>query len=283
MKLPSNYNPADILLAGFSWLSGLLVLLCFGYLFADIFSNGYAHLDWQFITTAPENAGRDGGIAPMIISTTILLFFALLFSLPIGIFSAIYLAEYTSYEHRFARLLRYALNTLAAVPSIVMGMFGFAFFVIILQIGFSLLAGALTLAIMILPLLIRNIEDSLRNIPHTYRLNAAALGLSQVRTIFQILLPMAKHGIAMAVVLSVGRAMAETAALLFTAGYVMRMPDSLMDSGRSLSVHIFDLSMNVPGGEKAAYATTIVLLFSILIINAATVLLSNQITRRSPM
>ena len=162
-----------------------------------------------------------------------------------------------------------------------MGMFGFAFFVVTLGMGFSLLAGALTLAVMILPLLIRNIEDSLRAIPQVYRMNAAALGLSRTRTLQQVLLPMAKQGILLALVLATARAMAETAALLFTSGYVMRMPESVMDSGRSLSVHVLDLAMNVPGGETAAYASATVLILMLFLINVLTAVLSRHYFQRS--
>ena len=191
------------------------------------------------------------------------------------------MAEYSNEQHIFTRFIRRSLNIIAGVPSIVMGLFGYAFFVITLQLGFSILSGALTLACMVLPLLIRSIEDSLRAIPQSYRLNAHALGLSQWRILFQILLPIASQCILLAVILSIGRAMAETAALLYTSGYVMRTPDSVMDSGRSLSVHIFDLSMNVPGGEQSAYASALTLIVLLLLINTATSFISRIIVNRS--
>jgi phosphate transport system permease protein len=162
-----------------------------------------------------------------------------------------------------------------------MGMFGYAFFVIALDFGFSILSGALTLACMILPLLIRNIEDSLRNIPDIHRLNASALGLSKFLIIFKILLPMSFQGIVLAIILGIGRAMAETAALLYTSGYVTRMPESIFDSGRSLSVHILDLSMNVPGGEPSAYSSALVLIFLLFSINIFTHWISKKIITSS--
>lgn len=216
----------------------------------------------------------------MLVSTLLLLVLSLTIALPTGICSAIYLSEYAQPQQKLYRVIRHTLNTLAAIPSIVMGMFGFAFFVVVLHMGFSILSGALTLSLMILPLLIRNIEDSLRHIPLIYRQNALALGLSKTRTIFQILLPQVRHSIFSAIILASGRAMAETAALLFTAGYVMRMPDSIMDSGRSLSVHIFDLVVNVPGGEDAAYGSAVVLLCFILLINLLTNSLDKQFKHR---
>ena len=281
IRLPTNHSLPDRLLKISSWFCGLLLLSFFLYLLWDIARHGLPQINLAFFTTEPTNAGRAGGIGPMLISTLLLLLLCLLISLPIGIASAIYLAEYTNEKQWFARLIQNNLNVLASVPSIVMGLFGYAFFVVALGLGFSILAGALTLACMILPLLIRNIEDSLRNIPDEYRINAAALGLSRYRTIFQILLPMAYQGILLAVILSIGRAMAETAALLYTSGYVTRMPESVLDSGRSLSVHIFDLSMNVPGGEQNAYASAFTLVVLLLMINIVTNWLSHKFHKRS--
>lgn len=279
--LPSNHNPADKILKCVSWLCGLLIFSLFTFLFFDILWQGYEKLDINFVLSEPLNAGREGGIAPMLVSTLLLLSLCLAIALPISIACALYLAEYTDENQWFSRFIRRSLSMLASVPSIVMGMFGYAFFVIALNLGFSILSGALTLAAMLLPLLIRNIEDTLRNIPDIHRLNASALGLSKYRTIFQILLPMASQGIFLALVLGIGRAMAETAALLYTSGYVTRMPDTIFDSGRSLSVHIFDLSMNVPGGEKSAYGSALVLVLLLLSINILTHWISRKIQHRS--
>jgi len=279
--LPTNNNAADTLLKIASWISGLFILLFFGYLLFDITINGISRIDLGFFHNTPVNAGRQGGIFPMLISTLWILALCLCIALPIGLATAIYLAEYTNEKQTLTRFIRRSLNIIAGVPSIVMGLFGYAFFVIALQLGFSILSGALTLAFMVLPLLIRSIEDSLRAIPQSYRLNAHALGLSQWRIIFQILLPIASQGILLAVILSIGRAMAETAALLYTSGYVMRTPDSMMDSGRSLSVHIFDLSMNVPGGEQSAYASALVLIVLLLMINIFTAFISQIIVNKS--
>ena len=279
--MPGNHSWPDMLLKITSWLCGLFIILFFGYLLFDIVLNGFSRIDLTFFTNSPLNAGRAGGIAPMLISTLLILVLCLVISLPIGVASAIYLAEYTSEKQWFSRFVRRSLNIIAGVPSIVMGLFGYAFFVIALQLGFSILSGALTLACMVLPLLIRSIEDSLRMIPQGYRDNAHALGLSKWRTVFQILLPMASQGILLAIILSIGRAMAETAALLYTSGYVTRMPESVLDSGRSLSVHIFDLSMNVPGGEQSAYASALTLIILLLMINSMTVFVSRVIKKGS--
>jgi phosphate transport system permease protein len=157
---------------------------------------------------------------------------------------------------------------LAGVPSIVFGLFGNAFFCIYLGLGFSILSGGLTLACMVLPILIRTAEEGLHSAPHDYRLAAAALGMSRSATLVHLLLPAAAPALVAGLMLGIGRAGAETAALIFTSGYVDRMPDSLFDSGRALSVHIYDLSMNVAGGDASAYASALVLIILLLIINS---------------
>jgi len=188
-------------------------------------------------------------------------------SVPLGLGTAILLAEFTPRSSLFGRWVRRSLDVLAGVPSIVFGLFGSAFFCKTLGLGFSILSGGLTLACMVLPMLIRSIEVGFSAVPDEYRLGAAALGFSRSSTLFRLLLPAAMPGLVVGLVLGIGRAMAETAALIFTSGYVDRMPESLLDSGRSLSVHVFDLSMNVPGGTQNAYGSALVLLCLLMIIN----------------
>jgi phosphate transport system permease protein len=166
--------------------------------------------------------------------------------------------------------VRRSLDVLAGVPSIVFGLFGNAFFAITLGFGYSILSGGLTLACMVLPILIRTSEQAIRAVPAEYRYAAAALGMKRATILFRVVLPVATPALAAGVVLSIGRALAETAALIFTSGYVARSPESLFDSGRSLSVHIYDLAMNVPGGGSRAYATACVLVSLLLMINIAT-------------
>ena len=188
-------------------------------------------------------------------------------ALPLALGTAVLLSEFAPYRSRMVRVIRLSLDALAGVPSIIFGIFGNAFFCLFLGLGFSIMAGGLTLACMILPVLIRTIEDSFRSIPNAYRLGGAALGFSKTRTIVKILLPLALPGILVGTLLGIGRALAETAALIFTSGYVDRAPGSLFDSGRSLSIHIFDLAMNISGGDPAAYRSAIVLIVLILLIN----------------
>ncbi|MEO8889925.1 MAG: phosphate ABC transporter permease PstA, partial [Coleofasciculaceae cyanobacterium] len=244
-----------------------LVTAVFLWILIDIIGHGAGQISWAFLTTEPENAGRRGGIGPILVSTMLILGVCMAVSVPIGIGTAILLAEFTS-EGWFASVVRRSLDVLAGVPSIVFGLFGNAFFCKTLGLGFSILSGGLTLACMVLPILIRSTEEGFRAVPRHYRLSAAALGFSRTTTLWQLLLPAAVPGLMVGLVLGMGRAIAETAALIFTSGYVDRMPESLFDSGRSLSIHIFDLSMNVSGGDNNAYASALVLLVLLLLINS---------------
>jgi phosphate transport system permease protein len=263
-KQVSNHLALSTLIV---WSIAIFITAVFCWILGDIIWHGVQQLSWDFLTTEPRNAGREGGIAPILVSTGAILAVCLAVSLPLGVGTAIFLAEFTSTESLFGRLVQRSLNILAGVPSIVFGLFGNAFFSIKLGLGFSILSGGLTLACMVLPILIRSTEEGFRAVPTEYRLGAAALGLSRTTTLWKLLLPAATPGLVVGLVLGIGRAMAETAALIFTSGYVDRMPESLMDSGRSLTVHIFDLSMNVAGGDANAYASALVLLSLLLLVN----------------
>ncbi|MGE3976569.1 MAG: phosphate ABC transporter permease PstA [Nitrospira sp.] len=260
-------NPREWLAFVFVWGAAALVTTVFCWLLGNIAWHGLSHVSWTFLTASPENAGRRGGIGPILVSTSLILGVCLAVSLPIGIGTAVLLAEFTSDQSLFGRMTRRSLDVLAGVPSIVFGLFGNAFFCKTLGLGFSILSGGLTLACMVLPILIRSTEEGFRAVPASYRLSAAALGLSRTTTLIHILLPAAVPGLLVGLVLGVGRAIAETAALIFTSGYVDRMPESLLDSGRTLSIHIFDLSMNVSGGDANAYASALVLVIVLLAIN----------------
>jgi len=260
-------HPREWLAVVLVWGAAGLMTAVFCWLLGDIVWHGLSHVSWMFLTAPPENAGRRGGIGPILVSTSLILGVCLAVSLPIGIGTAVLLAEFTSDQSLFGRMTRRSLDVLAGVPSIVFGLFGNAFFCKTLGLGFSILSGGLTLACMVLPILIRSTEEGFRAVPASYRLSAAALGLSRTTTLVHLLLPAAVPGLSVGLVLGVGRAVAETAALIFTSGYVDRMPESLLDSGRALSIHIFDLSMNVSGGDANAYASALVLVIMLLAIN----------------
>ena len=259
----------DGAIAALVWLAAIAVTAIFGWLLSDLLWHGTGQLSWEFLTHAPENAGREGGIAPILVSTLLILAVCMTVSLPLGLGSAVLLAEFSTNDGRFGRLVRRSLDVLAGVPSIVFGLFGNVFFCQVLGLGFSILSGGLTLACMVLPILIRSTEAGFRAVPQFYRLGAAALGMSRTTTLLQILLPAALPGLMVGFILGIGRAIAETAALIFTSGYVDRMPSSLLDSGRALSIHIYDLSMNVTGGNASAYGSALVLLGLLLLINSS--------------
>jgi len=246
----------------------MIVTGVFVWLLGDIIWHGIGQISWRFLTEAPRNAGRAGGIGPIIVSTLLILAVCIAVAMPLGVGTAVLLAEFTSSDNLFGRLVRRSLDVLAGVPSIVFGLFGNAFFCVYLGMGFSILSGGLTLACMTLPILIRSTEEGFRAVPNEYRMGAAALGMSRTSSLIHLLLPAAAPGLLVGMVLGMGRSIAETAALIFTSGYVDRMPQSLHDSGRSLSIHIFDLSMNVAGGDANAYASALVLIVMLLIVNS---------------
>jgi phosphate transport system permease protein len=262
------------------WSAAGLVAAVFLFLVGDIVLHGVGRLSWEFLTTAPRSAGRAGGIGPILVSTALILGVCMAAALPFGVGTAVLLAEYTRSESVFGRVVRGSLDVLAGVPSIVFGLAGNVFFSKTLGLGFSILAGGLTLACMVLPILIRSTEEGFRSVPPEYRLSAAALGLSRTTTLWRLLLPAAAPGLIVGLVLGIGRAVAETAALIFTSGYVDRMPGSLLDSGRSLSIHIYDLSMNVSGGDGSAYASALVLVGLLLLINGLASWLADHFLRR---
>lgn len=255
--------------AGLAWGGALLIAGVFVWLASDLVLQGWRELDWAFVTEAPREAGRAGGIGPLLVSTGAILAVCLAAAVPLGLATAVALNEYLPAHGRAARWLGRSLDVLNAVPSIVFGLFGYAVFAQWLGLGFSILSGGLTLACMVLPLFVRIVQQSLAGVTRQHRPAAEALAVSQTGWILRLLVPGALPGITAGLILGIGRALAETAALVFTAGYVMRLPGSVFDSGRALSVHIYDLSMNVAGGNAHAAATALVLFMLLLSINAA--------------
>lgn len=265
----SNLQPEELLWSAIIWAVAALVTGVLLWLLSNVFWHGIGQISWEFLTTPPSNAGREGGIAPILVSTALIVGVCLVVSIPISVGTAILLAEFASNSSGLGLLVRLSLDVLAGVPSIVFGLFGNVFFCKTLGIGFSILSGGLTLACMVLPILIRSTQAGFHAVPDDYRRSAAALGISRTAILWELLLPAAMPGVAVGLLLGLGRAIAETAALIFTSGYVDRMPESLFDSGRSLSVHIYDLAMNVSGGEPHAYASALVLIVFLVLINGA--------------
>jgi len=272
----SRRRYGDQVLAVLVWLAAAAIAGFFLWLLADMAIHGLDRLSWDFLTTEPERSGRRGGIAPILVSTLAVLAITLAVAVPLGLATAVWLSEFTRVNSRSAAAIRFSLDVLAGVPSIVYGMFGSAFFCVWMGLGYSLLAGGLTLACMVLPILIRTSEAGLAAVPDDWRQGAAALGLTKWAALRYLLLPAAAPALTAGLMLGIGRALAETAVLLFTSGYVDRMPGSWLDSGRVLAVHIFDLSMNVTGGDKAAYGSALVLLALLLVVNGLAIGVSDR-------
>ncbi len=270
----------DRLLELACWCSAFMVLAIAGWILFDVMGHGFRRVDLNFLLGSPIDAGRQGGIAPILVSTVLILGVCMTVAVPIGVGAAVALSEYGSEGRRATRLIRASLDVLAGIPSIVFGLFGNALFCRALGMGFSIASGGLTLACMALPLVIRSTEEGLRSVPVEYRHAAAALGMSRTSTLVHLLLPAATPGLLVGLVLGIGRALAETAALLFTSGYVSRWPTSIFDSGRTLSVHIYDLSMNVPGGDGNSHASALVLVALLIGINLTASLMANVWLRR---
>jgi phosphate transport system permease protein len=279
-KYPST-NLVDLGVIVIVWGIAIAITAIFLWIVGDVFVQGISQISWEFLTTNPINAGREGGIFPILVSTGLVLVVCLGVALPLGVGTAVLLTEFIPQGTWFSRSVGLSLDILAGAPSIVFGLFGNVFFAKVLGLGFSILSGGLTLACMVLPILIRGTQTGLQSVPQEYRQAASALGIARLGVLKRILLPAAMPGIAVGLLLGIARAIAETAALIFTSGYVTRMPHSLLDSGRTLSIHIYDLAMNVPGGEGNAYATALVLIIILVLINASVFALAMKFQRSS--
>jgi phosphate transport system permease protein len=235
------------------------------FIIAFILAHGLPHITGSFLTQSPENMGRDGGIFPMIVATAIVAGLAVLIAAPIGVATAIYLTEYTR-ESRLTAVIRFGADCLAGIPSIIYGLFGFVFFAISLGLGLSVISGALTLSLMVLPTIIRTSEEAIRAVPYAYREASYGLGSTRWQMVTHVVLRSALPGIATGVVLSIARCIEETAVVMLTVGSALRFPRSLFDSCRTLSVHFYILSREGISMPKA-YATASVLVIAVLGIN----------------
>ncbi|MBF0106195.1 MAG: phosphate ABC transporter permease PstA [Deltaproteobacteria bacterium] len=260
-----------LMLATASAVSALLFVIGF------IMAGGFKHLSWAFLSLPILDMGREGGILPALVGTLLLVFVSVSIAAPLGIASAIYLAEYTR-EGKTTQFIRFGINCLAGVPSIIFGLFGFILFVVILGFGWSILSGGLSLAAMILPTVIRTTEEALRSVPREFRDVAASLGASRWQVVVRAVLPYALPGILTGVILGIGRAIEETAVVIFTAGSAVQMPRSLFDSARSLAVHFYVLAREGVSNENA-YATAAVLIGTILVINTFAYTLMHRLMR----
>ena len=250
---------------GLMWLLTGVTLGVLLFIILFILLRGIPHINWTFLSQSPKSMGREGGVFPIIVGTLWVTLLAVLIAAPVGICTAIYLTEYTR-ESKVTAIIRFGADCLAGIPSIIFGLFGFVFFVITLGLGLSILSGALTLALMVLPTIIRTSEVSIRAVPRAYREVSYGLGSTRWQMVTQVVLRSALPGICTGVVLSVGRSLSETAAVMLTAGSALGLPRSIYESSRTLALHFYTLSREGISMQHA-YATASLLIVAILAIN----------------
>lgn len=258
------YLSAGITLLILIFMIGYICVKGFPYLNADLFSANYTS----------DNCS----VIPALFNTVLITLIALLISVPLGIGSAIYLVEYSKKGNRFVKIVRMTTETLTGIPSIIYGLFGMLLFVMFFKWGYSILAGSFTVAIMILPTIMRTTEEALMAVPDSYREGSFGLGAGKLRTIFKIVLPSAIPGILSGIILATGRVVGETAALIYTAGTVAQIPENVFGSGRTLAIHMYLLSSEGLHTNQA-FATAVVLLIMIIVINFLAELIAKKIKK----
>ncbi|HTX61863.1 MAG TPA: phosphate ABC transporter permease PstA [Methanobacterium sp.] len=271
-------NHAQKIMNGVLWGVGILAILIMVVIIGYILYNGLPQFSFEFIFGEPVGSGESGGIWPMIVSTFYVTFVALVVATPLGVLAAIWLAEYAG-ENKLVKAIRFAAETLASIPSIVFGLFGLTFFVVFLQMGFSVLAGGLTLALMAIPTILRTSEVAIETVPQSYKEGSLALGASKWQTIYRVVLPAAIPGITTGIILGMARAIEETAAILYTVGASLAVPLSIWDPARPLPLHLYILAtegISLPN----AYGTAAVLVILILIITVFTNYLVERYTKK---
>lgn len=265
---------AVMLLGGATGLT--LAILIFVIVF--VLGKGLPVISLSFLFDNPQEMGKAGGIFPTLVGTLILPLVAILIALPAGVGTAVYLSEYTE-ENTVTRIIRFGTDCLAGIPSIIFGLFGFIFFVTTLKMGWCILSGALTLAIMVLPTIIRTAEEAIKAVPASYREVSCSLGATRWETVLKVVLPNALPGIVTGVMLSIGRCIGETAAVIFTAGASLRLPHSVFDSTRTMAVHFYILAREGISNENA-FGTAAVLILSVLLVNSLSYWVMNRFIAR---
>ena len=257
-------------------LAAVITFAVLIFLIVYILVNGLPHITPSLFSL--EYSSENASVVPALINTVIMTLLSLIIAIPFGIFSAIFLVEYAGKGNKFVEVIRLTTETLSGIPSIVYGLFGMLFFVNTLGWGFSLLASAFTLSIMILPLIMRTTEEALKAVPDSYREGSFGLGAGKLRTVFRIVLPSAIPGILAGIILAIGRIVGETAALIYTAGTVAQVPTSVFGSGRTLAVHMYNLSSEGLYMDQA-YATAVILLVLVVGINALSSVIARKLTK----
>lgn len=271
-------HPGSFLLLLLVLASAVLTVGVLLYLIAYILIHGVPYLTPDLF--APEYNSDNVSLVPALVNTIFMTALALLIAVPLGIGAAIYLAEYAKRGNRLVCLIRLMAETLQGIPSIIYGLFGMLFFVTALKIGYSLLAGAATLAIMVLPVVMRTTEEALLSVPDMYREGSFGLGAGKLRTVFRVVLPSAIPGILSGVILATGRIVGETAALIYTAGTAPQIAGSLFDSGRTLAVHMYSLSREGLHVDQS-YATAVVLLVIVLLMNSLSSIIARKVASKN--
>ena len=270
-------HPGSLAMFLLTWLAGIITISVVVFLVLYILIKGIPNLTPSLFawTYNSENVS----MMPAIINTVIMTLLSLAIAVPIGVFSAVYLTEYAKRGNPFVKVVRVTTETLAGIPSIVYGLVGYLIFVIAMKLHQSMLSGALTLAIMILPTLMRTTEEALISVPDSFREGSFGLGAGRLRTVFKVVLPSAVPGILSGIILSIGRIVGETAALIYTSGTVAGIPKSLLGSGRTLSVHMYALLSEGLYMDQA-YATAVVLLILVLLINILSGLVAKKVAAK---
>lgn len=273
-----NYlnHPGSLIMMLLVMIGAILTFLVLLFLIAYILINGVPYIKPSLFSL--HYTSENASLMPALINTIIMTALSLLIAVPLGIFAAIFLVEYAKRGNKFMGVIRLTTETLSGIPSIVYGLFGMLFFVNTLDWGFSLLAGAFTLSIMILPLIMRQTEEALKAVPDSFREGSFGLGAGKLRTVFRIVLPSAVPGILAGVILAIGRIVGETAALMYTAGTVAKVPTSVMGSGRTLALHMYTLASEGLYMDQA-YATAVILLVLVVGINALSSVVARKLTK----
>ncbi|MDY5987225.1 phosphate ABC transporter permease PstA [Sporofaciens sp. SGI.106] len=269
-------TPGSLLMMLLVMIAAILTFSVLIFLIVYILVHGVPYIKPSLF--ALKYTSENASLMPALINTVIMTVFSLLIAVPLGIFSAIFLVEYAGRGNKFVEIIRLTTETLQGIPSIVYGLFGMLFFVTTCGWGFSLLAGAFTLAIMILPLIMRSTEEALKAVPDSYREGSFGLGAGKLRTVFRIVLPSAVPGILSGVILAIGRVVGETAALIYTSGTVAAVPSSVMGSGRTLAVHMYNLASEGLYMDQA-YATAVILLILVVGINTLSNVAAKRLTK----
>lgn len=258
-------EPSAVILLACVWGSAVITFLTLAFILLYILWQGIPNINAGLF--ALEYTTKNVSLLPAMIDTVIMVLLALIMATPLGVFAAIYLVEYAKRGNKIVNVICVTADTLSGIPSIVYGLFGMLFFVVYLKMGYSLLAGACTAAIMVLPLIMRTTEEALKAIPDSYREGSYGLGAGKLRTVFAVILPSAVPGILAGIILSIGRIVGETAALIYTSGTVAALPENVFSSGRTLAVHMYVLAsegLYIP----QAYATAVILVVIVIAVNA---------------